>query len=483
MISIAQTLELAVKQQRAGNLREAETLYRQILEVDPEHVDALHLLGLTCTQLGRNEQAGEYLLRALQLRPEKPEVHHNLGVVLRKQGRLEDATACYHHALSFRPDYPQAHHNLGIALLQRGQLEEAEHCFRAAIGLKPDYAEAYSHLGVVLLRRGHTRQAAASCDEALRLRPDYPEGHRNRGMLRLILGDLERGWPDYEWRWQCKEADPPACPRPWWDGSPLDGRTILLFAEQGLGDTLQFVRYAPLVARLGGRVWVLCTPALVDLLAGCAGIERVIPNDRPIPPADVHVPLMSLPAVLGTTLATVPADIPYIRTNDESRRHWQQQLAGHSAFKIGIAWQGNPRHPEDRQRSIALQEFAPLARVEGVELLSLQKGIGVEQLHQVTFPVTDRCGGLGLAETAAVVQNLDLVISIDSAIAHLAGALAAPVWVALAALPDFRWLLQREDSPWYPTMRLFRQSRAGDWQAIFERMALELSKLIAGRPT
>ena len=188
---------------------------------------------------------------------------------------------------------------------------------------------------------------------------------------------------------------------------------------------------------------------------------------------------MSLPAVLGTTLATVPKDVPYIRVDDGSRRKWQQQLAGHSAFKIGIAWQGNPKHPDDRRRSIALQEFAPLAHIAGVELFSLQKGAGVEQLQQVTFPVVDLCGALGLAETAAVVQNLDLVISIDSAIAHLAGALAVPVWVALAALPDFRWLLGREDSPWYPTMRLFRQSPAGCWQANFARMALEVSKLIA----
>ena len=396
MIPIAQTLELAVKQQRAGNLRHAETLYRQILEVDPDHVDALHLLGLTSTQLGRNEQASEYLLRALQIRPEKPEIHNNLGVVLKKQGRLEEAIACYHHALSFRPDYPQAHNNLGIALSERGHLEEAENCFRAAIGLQPNYAEAYTHLGVVLLRRGKTQEAAASCDQALRLRPDYPEGHRNIGMLRLILGDLERGWPEYEWRWQCKEADPPEFPRPWWDGSPLEGRNILLFTEQGLGDTLQFVRYAPLVARRGGRVWLRCSPALVELLAGCEGIEQVIPNDRPIPPFDVHVPLMSLPAVLGTTLATVPADVPYIRMDDESRRYWQQQLAGHSAFKIGIAWQGNPKHPDDRRRSIALQEFAPLAHIAGVELLSLQKGAGVEQLQQVTFPVVDLCGVWGL---------------------------------------------------------------------------------------
>jgi hypothetical protein len=192
---------------------------------------------------------------------------------------------------------------------------------------------------------------------------------------------------------------------------------------------------------------------------------------------------MSLPEIFKTTLDTIPAEVPYIRVNEERRQHWQQQLAAHSAFKIGIAWQGNPKYRSDRKRSIALQEFAPLAGIPGVQLVSLQRGAGTEQLQQVEFPVLDLCSSLGLVDTAAVIQNLDLVISIDSALAHLAGALAAPVWVALAALPDFRWLLEREDSPWYPTMRLFRQGVAGGWQAVFARMAGELSNLVAAKRT
>ena len=295
-------------------------------------------------------------------------------------------------------------------------------------------------------------------------------------MLHLTLGDFESGWREYEWRWQCKEFNPPPLHQPRWDGSALEGRTILLFGEQGLGDMLQFVRYAPLVARRGGRVRLYCAAALIDLLAGCEGVTRAIPEGSPIPPFDVQAPLMSLPAIFETTLATVPAEVPYVRVGEERRQYWQQQLAGLSGFKIGIAWQGNPKHKSDRKRSVALQEFAPLANVPGVQLLSLQKHAGTEQLEHATFPVMDLCSGLGLVETAAVIQNLDLVISIDSAIAHLAGALAVPVWVALAASADFRWMLDREDSPWYPTMRLFRQSPTGGWQPVFARMAEALGK-------
>jgi Flp pilus assembly protein TadD len=449
MIPIAQTLELALQHQRAGNPRQAEILYRQVLEVDP---------GLA-------------------------HVHNNLGIALKKQGQLDRAVASYERALMLRPSYPLAHHNLGIALMELDRLEEAEDSLRAAIRLKPDYAEACTHLGIVLLKRGKAPEATAYCEEALRLRPDYPEGRRNMGMLRLMLGDLERGWPEYESRWECGGIDPPAVPGPWWDGSPLSGRTILLFAEQGIGDTLQFVRFAPLVGARGGRVSLLCAPALVKLLTSCEYFERVFPNDSQIPPFDVHAPLMSLPAVLKTSLATLPADVPYIHVSDESRQYWQRELAGISAFKIGISWQGNSKNPIDRRRSIALEEFAPLANVPGVVLFSLQKGEGTEQLERVAFAVTDRCGALDLADTAAVIQNLDLVISIDSALAHLAGALAVPVWVALSPWSDFRWLLEREDSPWYPTARLFREERAGGWQPVFERMAAELRKIVAANRT
>ena len=213
-------------------------------------------------------------------------------------------------------------------------------------------------------------------------------------------------------------------------------------------------------------------------MAGCEGVTRVIPDGSPIPPFDVQAPLITLPQIFETTLATVPAEVPYVRVNEERRQYWQEQLAGLSGFKIGIAWQGNPKHKSDWKRSVALQELAPLADVPGVRLLSIQKGAGTEQLEHVKFPVIDLCGCLGFAETAAVMENLDLVVSIDSAIAHLAGALARPVWVALAAVADFRWMLEREDSPWYPTMRLFRQSAAGGWQPVFARMAEEVSKLI-----
>jgi hypothetical protein len=270
-------------------------------------------------------------------------------------------------------------------------------------------------------------------------------------------------------------------PQPQWDGSPLEGRTILIHAEQGLGDTIQFIRYAPLVKRRGGTVIVECQPVLSQLLAGCPGIDRLIAQGSPLPAFDVHVPLLSLPRIFGTTLADVPAEVPYLFADAALIERWRDELAGVPGVKIGIAWQGNTRFPADCMRSIPLTHFAPLAQVDGVRLFSLQKGPGREQLAATAayLPVIDLADRLdekagGFMDTAAVVKNLDLIITSDTAIAHLAGALGVPVWVGLALGADWRYLLGREDSPWYPTMRLFRQTRLGDWDGVFERIASEL---------
>ena len=297
------------------------------------------------------------------------------------------------------------------------------------------------------------------------------------------MGRFEQGWPGYEWRWKCKEFGslPPFHP-PLWDGSPLDGRTILVHAEQGLGDTLQFIRYAPLVHQRGGRVILVCQPPLIGLLTRSPGVERLVAQGEALPDYDVHVPLMSLPGLLGTTLESVPADVPYLDAEPQLVEAWRHRLGSYPGFKVGIVWQGNPKFRLDRRRSIPLAQFAPLARVPGVHLFSLQKGPGAEQLAAVTdrFPVTDLGRRLDdFMDTAAVLKNLDLVISVDTAIAHLAGALGIPVWVALPFVPDWRWLMDREDSPWYPTMRLFRQARPGQWEDVFQRIAEALQRRLA----
>jgi len=525
MTTVAQALELAMRYHQAGDLQQAEQLYRQILQLDPLHADALHLLGLIAHQVGRNDLAIDYIRQALLLAPKFAEAHNNLGVALKEQGRLQEAAASYQEALRLKPDYAEAHNNLGVALkgqgqlleatasyqealrlrpdyaealnnlgnvlTKQGQLAEAEARLRQALRLKPDYAEALSNLGAALKEQGKLAEAEASCQQALQLKPDYPEAHYNLAMTWLLQGDLDKGWPEYEWRRQCKDLvlTVPSFPGPDWDGSPLQGRTILVHREQGFGDMLQFIRYAPLLQYRGGKVFVVCHPALVQLLAQCPGIDRLIPQGSPLPPFDVYASLMSLPGLFRTTLATVPRNVPYLFADAGLTERWRQQLSTIGAFKIGISWQGNPRYHQDRWRSIPLFQFAPLARLEGVQLFSLQKGLGTEQLA----PAADRCpvndfggkldeGTGAFMDTAAVMKNLDLVVTSDTAIAHLAGGLGVPVWVALPVAPEWRWLLQREDSPWYPTMRLFRQSRWGDWEEVFERMAGEVQKLITNRP-
>jgi hypothetical protein len=302
----------------------------------------------------------------------------------------------------------------------------------------------------------------------------------------LVSGDLERGWPEYEWRWRTKDFPRRSFAAPRWDGEALEGRTILLYAEQGLGDTLQFIRYAPLVQRRGGVVLVEAQPALVPLLKSCPGIDQLVPSGSPLPDFDVQVPLLSLPALLHTTRDTVPADMPYLSADPARSERWAAELRGIPGFRIGIAWQGNPTYRDDRHRSLPVKHFEPLARLPGVRLVSLQKGFGREQLASVpdwnVLDLADRLDEAGGAfmDTAAVMQHLDLVVTSDTAIAHLAGALGVPVWVVLPFARDWRWLLDREDCPWYLTMRLFRQKRWGDWDELFTRVAQAVQSRQAG---
>ncbi len=321
----------------------------------------------------------------------------------------------------------------------------------------------------------------------MRLKPDYAEAHYNRSFVYLARGQLAEGWQGYRWRFRCKDYKGRRFDVPLWDGSPLGDRTLLVHAEQGLGDTLHFIRYLKLVHQAGGRVYVEVQPALAPLLKS-SGITGVIPGGATLPRFDLHVPLLSLPGVLGTTLETVPADVPYLAADPRLLKHWRGQLRGVTGYKVGIVWQGNPEYSLDQFRSIPLREFAPLADVPDVHLLSLQKTHGLEQLADAAgqFSVIelgsklDQTGG-AFMDTAAVICNLDLVVTSDTATAHLAGGLGVPVWVALSHAPEWRWMLDREDSPWYPTMRLFRQSRQGDWSDVFVRLKKELAAYVARR--
>jgi Flp pilus assembly protein TadD len=476
-------LGLALKAQ--GKLLEATTAFHQALRLQPENAEAYNNLGITLWEEGKPAEAAANYRQALRLQPNFAEAHNNLGVALKEQRKTAEALSCFQEALRLRPDFAAAHNNRGLALHQQEKLVEAEASFREALRFKPDYAEAFHNLAITQEAQGKLEDAVAGYQEALRLRPDYPEAHHHLGMTWLLLGNFEKGWPECEWRWKRKEFTPPAFTQPRWDGSPLAGRTILLHTEQGLGDTLHFIRYARLVQERGGRVVLSCPASLVWLLAGCPGIDQLVPHGTSLPPFDFHAPLMSLPGILGTTLASVPADVPYLVADSELVERWRRELSRFAGLKIGIAWQGNPKHTGDYRRSLPLETFRPLAQLDGVQLISLQKGPGVDQLAALaaSMSVADLGGDRDVAfgpfmDTAAIMKNLDLVITADTAIAHLAGALAVPVWVALGSAPDWRWMLRREYSPWYPTMRLFRQSATGNWAEVFERLTAEVKKLV-----
>jgi Flp pilus assembly protein TadD len=465
---------------------EAVPAFEEALRLRPDFAEARHSYGTALLEMGKLEPAIGHFRHVLASHPNAAAVHSNLGVALATLGRFEEAIDCYRRAVQLNPSSPLSYNNLGEGLRNLGRLEEAVGNFRRALQLRPQFAEAHNNLGIALRYLGRTEEALASFHESIRLKPEYPEAHVNLAFVYLATGQFEPGWREYEWRWKSKALPPRPFPQPRWDGSPLGGRTILLHAEQGLGDTIQFVRYAPMVKERGGRVIVETQDVLIPLLSGCPGIDQLVAQGGPLPAFDCHAPLMSLPGIFGTTLANIPARIPYLACDQERRQRWQPRLRAEPGFRIGIAWHGGPKYAGNRRRSFALAHFAHLARVPGVRLFSLQKGLGREQLEALNgqFPVidlgaeVDETGG-AFMDTAAVLQDLDLVVTVDSSLAHVAGALGVPVWVALGMGPDFRWLLGREDSPWYPTMRLFRQTGWGDWDDLFRRIAREVEQLLS----
>ena len=470
-------LGAALKDQ--GKLDEAVACYRRALELKPDYAETLNNLGAAHRDQGQLDEAIACYRRALELKPDFVEIHNSLGVALKEQGTPDKALACYRRALELKPDYAEALNNLGNALRDRGQLDEALGCYRRALELKPDFARAHSNLGVAFNDQAKREEALACYNRALELQPDLAEVHLYRSLLWLLTGDLSRGWAEYEWRWKAKVSAPRDFSQPPWDGQPLEGRTILLHAEQGLGDAIQFVRYAALVKQRGGTVVVECPRPLVSLLRGCAGIDQWVERGGKLPAFNVQASLLSLPGIFQTTLANIPATAPYLFADPGLAERWRQELGGEAGLKIGIVWRGNPKNTHDRDRSIPLGCFEPLARCSGVRLFSLQKGAGVEQLQEAAerFPAVELGSRLeDFRDTAAVLVNLDLLITCDTAVAHLAGALGTVVWLVLPLVPDWRWLLDRSDSPWYPSMRLFRQDRREDWPGVFRKIGNALQE-------
>ncbi len=414
-------------------------------------------------QTERNlDKAIDAYRRMLELAPGLSEVHSNLGVALFDRGDLDGAVAAFEHAIALKPQSAEAHSNLGYALQEQGRHEEAEEALRRAIALKEDYAEAYSNLGNLLQQQGRADEAVAALHQATAIDPGHAKAHNNLAQVLLRGGDYEAGWREYEWRWHSIGLSPRAYPQPRWDGIPLPGRTILLYAEQGLGDTIQFVRYVRMVAALGMTVILEAPTVLAPLFRQCPA--TVVESGRALPPFDVHLPLMSLPLVFGTTVATIPADIPYLNPPGDRVAARDLPPAPPGARRIGFAWGGNPDHPNDRNRSLPYGALARLLDRPDIQAFSFQ--LGRNDGHP-DAPMIDLAPRLNdFADTAAWLAGMDLCISADTAFAHLAGAMGKPVWILLPFSPDWRWLRERADSPWYPTARLFRQPAPGDWGSV-----------------
>jgi tetratricopeptide (TPR) repeat protein len=468
--------------QARGEFDQAAARYQQALAFRPDYAQAHYDLGNVLRNQGKLDEAAAHFEQTLALWPDNADAHNNLGDVLLSQNKFDEAAACFEQALALRPGYARAHYNLGLILWKQGKLDEATARYGQALALQPDYAKVYYNLGIICWEQGKFDEAAARFEQALALWPDHGDAHCGRAAGYLAVGDYERGWPAYEGRLHIPGLAPQlSFPR--WTGEPLAGRSLLLVTEQGLGDTFQFVRYARLLKERGARVVLACPAALGRLLAvnpdrrEPAWDELFILGSAEEPPrCDFYLPLLSAPFAFRTSASTIPCEVPYLWADPELTAQWGRELAEIDGFKIGIAWQGSRDFCSDRWRSIPLAQFAPLARLPGVRLVSLQKGLGSEQVATVDFPLLDLSGRIDGAagafmDTAAVLCNLDLVVTSCTAIAHLAGGLGVPVWVALHYSPDWRWLRGREDSPWYPTMRLFRQTTFHGWPDVFQRMA------------
>jgi tetratricopeptide (TPR) repeat protein len=462
---------------KQDKLDEAAARFEYAIALRPGYAEAHNNLGNVLLQQDKLEQAVARFEHAIALWPDYTEAHSNLGSALWKQGKLDEAVTRFEQALALRPDYVEAHNNLGNVFAQQDKLDQAVARFQHAIALRPDFADAHCNLAKVLLTQYQVDQATARYEQALALRPDYADAQHGLAACYLLEGNYERGWPAYEGRLRMPGIfSPPSIPR--WTGQPLAGRRILLLTEQGLGDTIQFVRYARLLKERGARVVLAAQPALGGLLASHPDVDELVllGSAVEVPRCDYYLPLLSAPCELRTDASTIPCQVPYLWADPKLTDQWRQELAAVDGFKIGIIWQGSRTYSVDRWRSIPLARFAPLAALPGVRLISLQKGFGSEQVATVDFPVLDLSSRLDetagpFMDTAAVIRNLDLVVAPNTGIAHLAGALGAPVWVALHFAPDWRWLRDRDDSPWYPTLRLFRQKALGQWPEVFERIA------------
>ena len=470
---------LATALQEQGALPAAADSYRAVLALDPGNAETHYSLGVTLHRMGDLPEAARSYARAIELKPSLAEAYANLGALCLGLGDQATAARLQHCALAHKPEMAVAHVNLGVALSKQNDDAGALDCFRQAVACEPDYALAHCNVGFALEQQGNLAGAQEYYRRALEQQPDFDTARFYLAITHLLQGDFAAGWEAYEARWGTQQLSHTRrdFSQPLWRGEPLKGARILLHAEQGLGDTMQFVRYVPLVAARGGQVLLEVQPGLRRLLDGIPGAEQVLARGEALPEFSWQCPLLSLPLAFGTNVTNIPASIPYLHPDKRDAAKWAQRLQS-EGLRVGLVWGGSPTHVRERQRSIPLEKLALLLQVEGTTFYSLQKGPAAAQIRDLPgIELIDLDSQQkDFADTAAIVANLDLVISIDTSVAHLAGAMGKPVWILLHSLPDWRWLLGRDDSPWYPTARLFRQTEAHDWTPVLDRVRRELDK-------
>jgi len=471
---------LGVMLERTHRSEEAVAEFKRAIAISPAYSDAHTNLGRSFESLDQMDAALAAHERAVEIDPNNTSALFNLGNVLVGLGKLERAMEVLRRAIALRPDMAEAHNNLGTTLVDVGKSDAAIESYRHALRLNPDYADALSNLAVALINKGELTETEAMLRQAIALEPDSGIAHWNLAILLLLFGDFERGLPEYEWRWKVKNVmrGSPKIAQERWDGRELGGRTILLHAEQGFGDAIQFIRYVPMVAERGARIVLRCPPELKRLFASVPHIAEIVEAGAPLPKFDEHCPLLSLPLIFKTDLNSIPAPMPYLHADENLARIWREKLAGHAASrKIGLSWSGASIHPNDRNRSTTLDTLAPLGQIKDATFVSLQKGSSAAQ-QSPGLKLLDFTAELGdFADTAALIENLDLIVTVDTAVAHLAGAMGKAVWVILPSNPDWRWMYGRADSPWYPTMRLFRQRGPSDWPAVMADVVKSLRQV------
>jgi len=470
--------------QSQGQYAAAVENCKKAIQLQPALAEAYYNLANILRQQGRHDEAIENYQQMIRLRPDFAMAYGNLAVTLKEQGRDAEAIEGYKQAIRFMPADATLRHDLGAVLKDCGRYDEATENYKQAIRLDPDYAEAYNSLGVAMKERGRCAEAIENYEQAIRLKPDYADAHWNRSLALLLSGRISEGWKEYQQRYDDLNTTASLyySKETLWDGSSFAGKTLFVRYQQGLGDNIQFIRYLPMVKERGGTVIYETKKPLTDLLRRLSRIDELVEvssDGRPAADFDLHVSLLDLPRVFGTTIETIPSNVPYLYADPAKAQVWQNRIV-RKDLAVGIVWAGAAAHRNDRNRSCTLVDFAPLAEIDGIRLYGLQKGNGSEQADMSSAEIIAANPGEefeDFTDTAAAIENMDLVVSVDTAVLHLAGAMGKPVWALLPYAPDWRWMLKRQDSPWYPTMKLFRQKSPGCWPDVFDEVKKELQVL------